>query len=255
MLEESLLIYKNYFSEDHVGLARALENVGEIYKKLGNYEKAKILLEESTTILKKHLPDKYLGNARVLANLGNVYTYLGNYEKAEETLDRSLTIYRKYHYNEKNIGMVCTLLYLGIVHRKRKDYEKAKPILESVLVNYENHYGKDHTEVAQVLKELGQVYLLEGNVETAEKYIYKALNISQLNKHPESYSCLELLSELYVKKSEEAVHKSSMEEAQMFKVQAINNLRKALEIIRAHFPVDSPHRTRIELKLKKLEEG
>ena len=96
---------------------------------------------------------------------------------------------------------------------------------------------------------LGQVYMLENDVKAAEALINKALEIFQLKKKAESYVCLESLSDVYLKKAMQVISK---EESDILKRQASDYLKQALEVIKTHFPKESPHFLRIEEKIVRL---
>ncbi|WP_032113570.1 tetratricopeptide repeat protein [Candidatus Paracaedibacter symbiosus] len=251
LYEESISIYKQHFSEDHIGFSWILGHLGVFYRELGEYKKAKNLFEQSLTIYKKHLSKDHTFVAWILTHLGIIYGELGNYKKAKQLLEQSLMIYHKPHY--KNIAYIAWALgRLGYVHMKLGNYKKAKHLLERTLIIYKKNYGKDHTATARILQRLGQVYLLEGNTEAAENLISKSLKIFQQNKHPEIYICLESLAELYLKKSNIVMSTGDMGRAQVFKRQAIDCLKEALEIVKERVSPHSPHITRIHFKLEAI---
>ena len=138
---------------------------------------------------------------------------------------------------------------LGNVYKDLKYHEKARILLEESLTFYQKTYGEDHIETARVLNNLGQVYLLEGRQNASERFMKRALAIFQYRKHPESYKALESLADLYLKRSVQ----EKMGQSQGFKKQAIDSLKKALEIVKNHFPDDSSHTVRIQSRLEKLE--
>jgi tetratricopeptide (TPR) repeat protein len=104
----------------------------------------------------------------------------------------------------------------------------------------------------QVLRDLGQVYLLEGQVDAAEDLINKALSILQRSNHLESYKCLENLSDLYYKKSIQVENKEDIKQFQNFKKKALLYLKQSLKVANTYFPENSPHIIRIHDKLKNL---
>lgn len=252
ILEQSLAIYKKYVHQDHVRIARILAHLGSINRELGNYEKAKALTEQSLVFYKKHFPEDHLDVACTLTYLGRIYTSLGNYEEAKNLHEKSFVIHTS-NYPENHIVMAWASLHLGEAYKDLAQYEKAKLLLEKSLKYHESHYGKDHTAIAHILVVLSQVYLLEDNLELAERYLLKSLEIYQKNKHSDQYKVLESLTELYMKKSMHATQEVNMEQSQDFKNQAINYLKQALDIIRKYFPEDSPHKMRIQAKLKNFE--
>src|SRR3989338_352731 len=244
LLEESLVIYKKNSYENHPLFARALVGLGSVYKEQGNYEKAKQLFEESLMVYKKNSYENHPWFARTLEHLGSIYKEMGNYEKAKQSLEESLMIYRWNHF-ENHPWFALVLAGLGSVYREQGNYEKAKDLLERSFQTYEKTYGKDHIDVAPVIMNLGQVYMLENDIKTAENLIKKALRIFQIKKYAESYVCLEILSDLYLKETFEHINKEDMQQSEIF-------IKQSLEVIQAHFPEDSPHFIRIKAKLNKL---
>ena len=120
---------------------------------------------------------------------------------------------------------------------------------------YVKHYGQAHVEIARILRDLGQVHYLEGDISKGEKLTQEALTMLEKNKHPELYTVFENLAELYLKKLEHGKKELHPSQAQDFQKQAINYLAQALAIVKIHFPEDSPHITRIHSKIIKLKEG
>ena len=77
------------------------------------------------------------------------------------------------------------------------------------------------------------------------------MNITQAYKHPDSYTVLESLADLYLKKSQHAKN-LNQQQAEEYQTQAIDYLNQALEIVKNTFPSDSPHNARIQEKQKQL---
>lgn len=253
LFDESLAIYKGILPENHMGIAWTLGYLGNNYRTLGNYKKAKDLLEQSLMIYKSIFPEDSVRVAWALAHLGNVYRALGDYQKSKNSLEKSLLIYKKL-LPENSVKIAWAQTLLGNVYRELKNLEKAKNLFKQSLMTYEKHYGKNHFETAKVLRDLGQVYLLEGNNKTTKSFLEKSFRIFQENNHPEGYTALEVLTELYQQQSKEAMNEGNRQISQNFKLLATNALKQALEIIKIHFPKNSPHLTRIQSKLNKLSQ-
>lgn len=249
LLEESLFLCKNHISTDRLRLARILGYLGVIYKELGSYDKAKNMAQQSLFIYKEYFPEEHLDIAWALRGLGMVYIALGKHENAKNLLEKSLQIYK----SKNHIDVSSVSWYLGNSYRGLGDYEEAKKLLQKSLVGYETQYGKDHLKTAFILKDLGEVYLMEGHLEASEASLQKALEIFQQNKHPDNYTVLEILTELYLKKSKQAENKGNLQQSHTFKVQALTYLNQALKIVRTYFPSENPHIKRIQNRLKNLE--
>lgn len=253
-VEKALSIDKKYYPNDSLAVGGSLANLGLLYSCIGYFEEAKNLYIKSLTISKQYFPETSLSFAWEQRNLGAAYNDLGDFKKAHNLLEQSFLIF-KQTLGLSNIKTQWICFLLGEVYKNRGDLEKAKTLFEGCLSVYIKNYGKDSIDTADVLRELGEIYLLGKNIEKAEDFLTKALNINQMRKHPLRYKVLELYADLHIKKSLYAANKGDTQQALNFKMLAINDLKQALEIVTTHFPEDSPHRTRIEKKIEKLEQG
>ena len=73
----------------------------------------------------------------------------------------------------------------------------------------------------------------------------------QSNKHSKSYTCLESLSDLYLKKAQ-LINKADIQKSDDFKKKAADYLKQALEMVEIYFSKNSYHAIRIQEKLKNL---
>lgn len=247
LLEQSLAIYEKYLSDNPVRYAWGAAHLGNVYRKLGYYDKAESLLNQSLITFKKSLAENHDRTAWTLALLGIVYSEQGHFDKAKNLLEQALHIYRVVFANN-HIGKAWALAHLGNVYGHLRKFKAAKMCLEKSLVAYEKHFGKEHIKVAQVLRNLGKTYLLEDKLEAAEKHLNRALAIYQHNRHPDIYIVLEDLSELHLKMAANAENEGNVKQYQIYKTQAADDLKKALETVKIHFSKDSPHILRIQSK-------
>lgn len=292
LLERSLATYSKHFSKDHIQSAWVMVYLGNIYRKLGEYEKSKSILEKSISVLKKEDPknahltwaletlgvlyrsigehekarvlleeclqifkkinENHVDIEWILENLGIIYGETGDYQKARDTLEESLLAYKK-SFNDDYVYVASCLYRLGVAYIRVEEYKKAKTTLEKSLAIYEKEYGKNHIDTARVINGLGKLYLKEKNFDLAEKNLEKALFLFEQSKHPDIYEVLEDLGELYLQKSRQKKIKEAKAPSQFFTVQAINYLRRALEILKIHFPENSIYMKRIQAKLKQIE--
>jgi len=251
-LEQSIGIYKKYLSENHIDIAWASVHLAGIYSSLGDFEKARNLLAHSLIVYKNNFPENHTDIAWIKSYLGESYYNLKNYTKAKAILEESISTYKTL-FKDENVKISSVYVPLANVYKALGDSKKAKYALEKSLVNYEKHYGKDHIKAARALRSLAQIYLSEGNIETAETLMNKTLNIFQQNKHSDVYIALEDLADLNLKKRIFVKNKENRTPSQNTRTQAISYLEQALEVIKAHFPENSPHAMRIHSKLKSLK--
>lgn len=250
--EQSLKIYKEHFAYDHPGAAWAFTYLSIVYKELGYFNEAKDLLEKSLLIYDKHFSQNHLDIAWSTAYLGEVYGQLGQYEKAKDFLEKSLAIYKKNKFEEDHVKIAWVYLRLGNVYKGTKDYANARKYLEKSLISYEKDHGKDHLQVGKILRDLGEIHLLEKNLDFAEQYFHKASEIYRNSQNFDKYMLLESLAKLYIAKSKDEHEKLNEKKSEDFKSQAIAYLEEALKIVKAHFSSDSPHLARIQSTLDTL---
>lgn len=248
-LEKCCKVSKEIFSRNHNVFTWALFFLGRTYADLGEYKKAKNLYEQVLATHRKLYTDNNIKTSWFSAVLGDVNAQLGDLAQAKKTLEECLRVHKKY-FREDHFETAWILLSLGNVYKQLGDYEQAKQTLQESLAICEKHYGQNHLETAPVLESLGQVYLLTEDRETAETLMKKSLKIFQQYKHPKIYTALESLSDLSLAQSRAINTKLS----ESFKKQALEYLTQALAIVTASFPPDSPHITRIQSKLNKLEQ-
>lgn len=112
LLESSLEKLDNLVITERVRRGKVLVYLGMVYRKLGEYLKAKEVINLSLLIFENHM---HLEFAWALGNLALVYRHLGNYEKARAIFEDSLRVYIK-HFNQDYIGNAWALANLGNIH-------------------------------------------------------------------------------------------------------------------------------------------
>lgn len=182
LLNESIMNLNKNYGGNECRIARALVYLGNAYRELDQFDKAKSLLEQSLEIYNKHSKN-HVGMARAAGYLGIVYRGLGNFEKAKRLLEQSLVIYNKH--SENYIGTAWALAHLGWVYRALGNFEKAKDSFEQSLILYKE-YSKDHVGAAWVAGDLGNVYIELGNYEKAKNLLEESLLICRGN-FPETH--------------------------------------------------------------------
>lgn len=113
--------------------AKILNNMGNVYTRLGNYEKAVEYYLESNAI-KERLLENMKGKApddikaekgdllKSIMNIGSIYSLLDKEESAMEYFDKALDMAMEL----ENKGSECKILNnLGVIMNKRGDFQKA----------------------------------------------------------------------------------------------------------------------------------
>jgi DNA-binding CsgD family transcriptional regulator/ABC-type dipeptide/oligopeptide/nickel transport system ATPase subunit len=128
--------------------------LGNIYRDLSHYKKAKQYFEESLVLYKKSHFENHPWFARALAGLGNVHREQGSYKKAKQLFEASLSIFKKNSY-ENHPWFAQVLGCLGDIYREQCNYEKAKQLLEESLAIYRKNSHENHPWFARALAGLG----------------------------------------------------------------------------------------------------
>jgi tetratricopeptide (TPR) repeat protein/DNA-binding CsgD family transcriptional regulator len=249
VLEESLMLYKKCLEKDHYRIGQAQARLGVVYKEIGEYEKAKELLQQALVIYKKYFPSNSDKVIRLAYKLGPVECELGHLEAALKILEESHAMYTSFYSDDFRLG--CIKLYLGQVYMAKGDLEKARTLFEQSLARYEENYGIDHKDTAQVIRSLGKLHCLQGDPETGEALLQKSLSICQASNHPQAFMDLEMLGEIYLQRSQLAENKEKVQELRRA---SLSYFKQALEILKTQFPQDSPHLKRIQSTVNKLEQ-
>ncbi len=155
---------------DKVGVAATLDNIGEVYTSLSNYDKALENLEKALDI--RQQLNEQAGIGETLNNLSYVYRLLGDYPKALVLPQQALQI-------AKQIGSRTlegeSLHNMAAVYAARGDYQKAFELYEQALL-IRQEIG-DKRDEGRTLNNIGGVYSSLGEYEQALKYYQQSLAI------------------------------------------------------------------------------
>lgn len=251
-LDQALEGYKNYYGEDHTHTAWILGRLGNFYRSIGDYVKAKELLEQALVVYKKYYGENCIETAWILSHLSSVNINIGNNTQAKNNIEQSLEIYRKY-LKTNHVTIAWALVNLGAVNLNLGNYGHAQRFLKEALMIYEESYGKNHIQTAEVLNTLGRVYFFKKNIKTAETLINQALEIFNYNNHPDSHISLQSLAEIYLVRFGEERNNGNKEQSHFWKQESIKYLKAALNIVKVHFPENSSHINRLQLRLDNLK--
>ena len=140
---------EKHYGQEHLEVATTLTNLGNTYRELKDYEKAKELFERALKTLERHYGQDHFGVAITLTNLGNVYGDLGDFDWAKEIIERAVNIDVK-HFGEDDVEVAMTLRNLAMTHGKLGEYQQAAEMLERVLPVFETHFGAHHDQCKDV---------------------------------------------------------------------------------------------------------
>jgi class 3 adenylate cyclase/Tfp pilus assembly protein PilF len=152
-------------------MSTTLDNIGRIYKKRGNYQKALEYYNRSLRI--NQLKGDQGEEANVLSNIGIVYRDQLDYLNAFDYFTQSLKIYKQINHQ---VGIADSYNQIGVLYYMQGEPPMALDYLKKSLKIYEQLGHKDGIAVA--LNNIGEIYLKQGAYDKALDYCQKGYEIS-----------------------------------------------------------------------------
>ncbi len=161
---------------DTLGVASALNRIGNAYQLDGNYKKALQSYQNALYFIKETRHHREI--ARAYTNLGSVYQLFGDYKKAIHYHLKSLNIYDKKSDEE---GKAWSYLNIGRLFKKMGEYEKALEYVNRSLSIYETIAREKgiKTGITLCLKEKGSIFYNLGDFDKALNYSFQTLEINK----------------------------------------------------------------------------
>lgn len=238
---ESLRLAEKLYGPDHKELVNFVNNLGQLYKEMGRYKKARTMLERALEISRKGFGLKHSKTSACLTNLGALKKEMSDYRGAFEHYRDALRITEET-LGPENFRTAKGYNNLGALYKELGDFKRAKPLLAKSLQITERALGPNnpataralnnlaaveehskagplykralkirrevqgaaHIETAMALNNLGSWYLLNGDLEQAEKLLQESLAIRRrlLGKHVKVADSLGLLARVFRKSGE-----------------------------------------------------
>ncbi len=185
----------NHFEQaiDFQGITRVYGNMGNLYFRQGDYEKATDYFKQS---IRFSLDNDVRINPQIVSNLGLTYMNLGNFTEGVRVQEEALSLCEK---NNDLVGMAILSVNLGIVLTEKGDTEAALLKLEQGLNLAQKLGNQQLTSIA--LGCIGNIWLTKGNFEKAEQYLVQDLAIAEeLGDRQGIAIASELMSRLFAAK-------------------------------------------------------
>ncbi|XP_010005892.1 PREDICTED: nephrocystin-3 [Chaetura pelagica] len=176
-LQRSLEIRETALDPDHPRVAQSLHQLAGVYvqwKKFGNAEQ---LYKQALEISENAYGAEHPRVARELDALATLYQKQNKYEQAEQLRKKSFKIRQKA---ARRKGSLCGFALLR---------QRALQLEELTL-------GKDTPDNARTLNELGVLYYLQNNLETAELFLKRSLVMRERVLGPDHPDCAQSLNNL-----------------------------------------------------------
>ena len=177
LFEEALAIYNRQGIES-VGKGEALNTLGSVRRKQGDFAEAEAYYKQAIALLREVTGGNHYELAVALNNLAALQLNQGELATAERHIREAVALQERILGPEHSYVSIG-LLNLGAILARMERYEEAKPFLDRALSIQEKILGSEHAYVAYTLWSFGNLMQKTGNTEDAEDYLKRALTIHE----------------------------------------------------------------------------
>ncbi|XOV92654.1 MAG: CHAT domain-containing protein [Bacteroidota bacterium] len=151
-------------------------NLGRVYTSLANYDLAESIFKENLKLDEELYGEYSFFYALDAYNLALNDLYAGNYNESEEYHMKALEIFKEI-VGEESIDYARVLNNLTLLYTKTRELEKAIDYGQQSIIAFAHSVGNDHQQTSFAEYNLGDAYLIEGEMDKAEKLHTDALRI------------------------------------------------------------------------------
>lgn len=156
--------------------AQMLIVLGDVYRNLGNYEEARLLLERSMQIRESLHEGDHPDVAESLNSFGALSSQTGEYDAASEYLNRALEM-RLRLFGNVHKDVVKSYTTLANLKQTTGDYDEAEKLYREALSINNQLSGEPDKNTATSMANLATILQRKGNLDEAEQYHRQALSI------------------------------------------------------------------------------
>ncbi len=143
---------EHYPKEDTI-YAFLLHNLAEIYRSMGEYDKALEFYQKSLVIWEEVLGIKHPDTARSYNNIGLVYDSIGEYDKALEFYQKALAI-REEVLGIKHPDTASSYNNIAVLYYKMRNYPKSAKYMQKAVDIWERVLPANHPNLINAKKGL-----------------------------------------------------------------------------------------------------
>lgn len=172
LIEQSLIIKKALFDEQHSELVDGYIQLGLINKKLGENEKAeKLLLAVLKSLLQQNNPDE-VQLAYIHNHLGNLYIKRKQFDKSIKQHRQAIKLRKKQTDNRL---LADSYNNLGVIYNNTKQWENASKYFNLSLAILLTKHHENHPFIGAVKNNLAYIEEQRYNWKISEKLLKEAL--------------------------------------------------------------------------------
>lgn len=173
--EENVKLWKELVERSHPEYPGHLSDLAEYYRKNGSYQKTIDYQIEVANLYKKMYGEDIQHYAESLTKLSSSYAEIGDYSNSASTAEKAIEAYRKNGCN-KDINYISLLRNLASLYLGAGNQNKALKIEEEIGNITAEVFGKDNSNYARALSDLGVAYVNTDGKKALE-YTKEALKI------------------------------------------------------------------------------
>ena len=162
--------------------------VAKLFRYIGEYQNAVVILEKNIKLYEKELGKDHLDTAASYNNLAGVYESQGRYEEAEGLYKKAMKI-REELLGQRDTNTAESYNNLAGVYASQVRYEEAEGLYKKAIRICEKLLGERHLDTAASYNNLAGVYESQGRYEEAKDLYKRAMKISEEllgERHPET---------------------------------------------------------------------
>jgi eukaryotic-like serine/threonine-protein kinase len=178
LLDNGVKRIESELSDQPEVLANMLGVMGNVYKNLGLYPNALILLQRAYSINDSLLGSGSPETAKSLNDLAGINFAMGDYGPAIEKFNKAIAI-RKNIYGEESLETAESKNDLAMVLREEGNYEEAEILLNASLSVRKKILSSGSPEVAQSMNNLGLLKDDLGKYDEAKELFEESLKIKE----------------------------------------------------------------------------
>lgn len=178
--EENVKLWKELVESSHPEYPGHLSDLAEYHRKNGSYQKTIDYQIEVVKLYEKMFGEDIQHYAESLTRLSSSYAEIGDYSNSASTAEKAIEVFRKNGSN-KDINYISLLRNLASIYFGAGNQAKALRIDEEIRSVTAEVFGKDNSNYARALSDLGVAYVNTDGKKALE-YTKEALKIYDNSK-------------------------------------------------------------------------
>ena len=174
--------------EDHPDFSDAHMNVAQALYQQGEYDRAMHHMEKCVGIERRILPNTSFQFAIGLLNMSKFLYKQRNYDRALTINYEAMGILELHREDKDPIQYAFACNNFGKIHYRMGNYQMAKEYYDKALVCLKVLMPNGHIDVAYTLKNMSELHLVLGELETAATHIYTTRKCENVNMDVRFYS-------------------------------------------------------------------